>query len=96
MNQLFLPSDYMKRVERNRSTMPGFAHQFEASTLQALFNAWLFSGPLDRYNSCSLSISCLHNLCKAVLNLVVLISVAVNLVIKILIGILVAILVVLL
>ncbi|ABM78830.1 Conserved hypothetical protein [Prochlorococcus marinus str. MIT 9303] len=61
MNQLFLPSDCMKRVEQHRSPLPGFAHQFEASTLQALFNAWLLSGPLDRYDSCSLSISCLHN-----------------------------------
>ena len=86
----------MKRVEQHRSPLPGFAHQFEASTLQALFNAWLLSGPLDRYDSCSLSISFLHNECKPVLNLVVLISVAVSLVIKILIGILVAILVVLL
>ena len=85
MTQLFLPSDCMKRVEQNRSSLPGFAHQFEASTPQVLFDAWLLSGLLDRYDSCSLSISCLHNLCKAVLNLVVLISVAVNLVIKILI-----------
>ena len=85
MTHLFLPSDCMKRVEQHRSPVPGFTHQFEASTLQAQFDTWLLSGPLDRYDSCSLSISCLHNECKAVLDLVVLISVAVKLFIKILI-----------
>ena len=85
MNLLFLPSDCMKRVEQHRSPLPGFTHQFEASTLQAQFDTWLLPGTLDRYDSCSLNISFLHNKCKAVLDLVVLISVAVNLVIKILI-----------